>query len=174
MRDPFRGSRAAPHSDRPVSSASAQLFVFAQMELPWQLGPPDGRYLLRDCVDPDAPPAHVIVFATLGAPERFDGRDPALSARAREEASAGRRVLGFGRFRTSLATDHSQPSFPNDAEPLGLVVLAERLRPNAAETVAFFTSQNVELKVLSGDAPATVGAMDGDIIAVIIATHMPR
>jgi magnesium-transporting ATPase (P-type) len=45
---------------------------------------------------------------------------------------------------------------------LGLVVLAERLRANAAETVAFFTSQGVELKVLSGDAPATVGAIAHD------------
>jgi hypothetical protein len=52
-----------------VSSVSTQLFAFAQMELPWQLGPPDGRYLLRDSTDPDAPPAHVLVFATLGAPE---------------------------------------------------------------------------------------------------------
>jgi cation-transporting ATPase E len=98
----------------------------------------------------------------LGAPERFDGVDPALSARAREEAAAGRRVLEVGRFDSPLATDRSEPRFPNDAEPLGLVVLAERLRPNTAETVAFFTSQNVQLKVLSGDAPATVGAIARD------------
>jgi magnesium-transporting ATPase (P-type) len=45
---------------------------------------------------------------------------------------------------------------------LGLVILAERLRPNAPQTVAFFTSQGVDLKVLSGDAPATVGAIARD------------
>ena len=45
---------------------------------------------------------------------------------------------------------------------LGLVVLAERLRPNAAETVAFFAAEDVELKVLSGDAPATAGAIARD------------
>jgi len=39
--------------------------------LPWSLGPPDGRYLLRAPGDPpDAEPAHVLVLATLGAPER--------------------------------------------------------------------------------------------------------
>jgi hypothetical protein len=39
--------------------------------LPWALGPPDGRYLLRRDGDPsDAKPAHVLVLATLGAPER--------------------------------------------------------------------------------------------------------
>ena len=71
-------------------------------------------------------------------------------------------MLEVGRFDSPLATDHSEPGFPTDAKPLGLVVLAERLRPNAAETVAFFTSQNVELKVLSGDAPPTVGAIARD------------
>jgi magnesium-transporting ATPase (P-type) len=41
-------------------------------------------------------------------------------------------------------------------------VLAERLRPNAAATVAFFAEQQVALKVLSGDAPATAGAIAHD------------
>lgn len=49
------------------------------------LGPPDGRYLLRDPDDrPDAPPSHVLVIATLGAPERHR-----LSPR-RERAKAER------------------------------------------------------------------------------------
>jgi magnesium-transporting ATPase (P-type) len=47
-------------------------------------------------------------------------------------------------------------------QALGLVLLAERLRPNAADTVAFFTAQDVQLKVLSGDAPVTVGAIARD------------
>ena len=51
-------------------SASSPLFDFVQVELPWQLGPPDGRYLMRPQDDPDGPPSHVIVLTTLGAPER--------------------------------------------------------------------------------------------------------
>ncbi|HXO09987.1 MAG TPA: hypothetical protein VN880_18235 [Solirubrobacteraceae bacterium] len=51
-------------------SAPSPLFRFVQLELPWQLGPPDGRYLLRPPDDPQAPATHVVVFATLGAPER--------------------------------------------------------------------------------------------------------
>jgi hypothetical protein len=42
-----------------------QLFLFIQMEFPWALGPPDGRYLLRGRVG--AEPEHVIVLGTLGA-----------------------------------------------------------------------------------------------------------
>ena len=98
----------------------------------------------------------------LGAPERFANADSALGARAREEARAGRRVLALGRSESLLPAADSDPQFPNDVQALGLVVLAERLRANAAETVAFFTAQGVELKVLSGDAPATVGAIAHD------------
>jgi magnesium-transporting ATPase (P-type) len=97
----------------------------------------------------------------LGAPERFAQVDAALVERAGDEASAGRRVLALGRFVTPLPAD-SDPPFPEDVQALGLVVLAEQLRPNAADTVAFFTAQGVELKVLSGDAPATVGAIARD------------
>lgn len=52
-------------------SASPRLFRFSQVEIPWALGPPDGRYLLRSAgAACDAPPAHVLVLATLGVPER--------------------------------------------------------------------------------------------------------
>jgi magnesium-transporting ATPase (P-type) len=98
----------------------------------------------------------------LGAPERFTNADPSLKARAREEASAGRRVLALGRSEAPLPADGFDPPFPDDVQPSGLVVLAERLRPNAAATVAFFADQDVLLKVLSGDAPATAGAIARD------------
>jgi hypothetical protein len=51
-------------------SASPSLFRFVQVELPWALGPPDGRYLVRAEDEAEGPPTHVLVFATLGAPER--------------------------------------------------------------------------------------------------------
>ena len=34
------------------------LFRFAQVEVPWQLGPEDGRYVLRPDGEPDAPVSH--------------------------------------------------------------------------------------------------------------------
>jgi cation-transporting ATPase E len=98
----------------------------------------------------------------LGAPERFSAADPELVERARGEAGAGRRVLAVGRFETPLQAAASELRFPDDVRALGLVVLAERLRPNAADTVAFFAAQDIELKVLSGDAPATAGAIARD------------
>jgi P-type E1-E2 ATPase len=98
----------------------------------------------------------------LGAPERFAAVDPVLAERAQREAGSGRRVLALGRSGAPLHSGGSEPAFPDEVRALGLVVLAENLRPNAAETVAFFVAQEVELKVLSGDAPATVGAIARD------------
>jgi hypothetical protein len=50
----------------------ARLFTFVQMELPWELGPADGRYLLRKpTAAPDArEPQHVVVLSTIGATRR--------------------------------------------------------------------------------------------------------
>jgi cation-transporting P-type ATPase E len=98
----------------------------------------------------------------LGAPERFSAAEPSLAAQAREQARAGRRVLALGRSERPLPAGGLDTPFPDDVQPLGLVVLAERLRPNAAATVAFFAEQEVALKVLSGDAPATAGAIARD------------
>ncbi|HZO34679.1 MAG TPA: HAD-IC family P-type ATPase, partial [Gaiellaceae bacterium] len=44
----------------------------------------------------------------------------------------------------------------------GLVVLAERLRPDARSTVEWFKTQGVRLKVLSGDRPETVASIARD------------
>jgi cation-transporting P-type ATPase E len=95
----------------------------------------------------------------LGAPELLVVGD--LAARAADEARAGRRVLALARTSAPFAAGDDAP--PPRLEPLGLVVLAERLREHARETVAFFHSQGVQLKVLSGDRPETVGAIAADV-----------
>ncbi len=100
----------------------------------------------------------------LGAPEHFP-LGP-LAARASEEQEQGRRVVAFGSSRSSLAgvdvDARPDQGPPSDLSLLGLVVLGERLRPDARETVGYFLSQGVELKVISGDAPATVAAVAAD------------
>jgi cation-transporting P-type ATPase E len=98
----------------------------------------------------------------LGAPERITEPDSPLGRRAREEAGAGRRVLALGVCPSPLPVADADPELPGDVRPTGLVVLAERLRANAGETVGFLAAEGVQLKVLSGDAPATVGAIARD------------
>jgi hypothetical protein len=70
------------------------LFIFIQMEFPWALGPPDGRYLLRPGAGSE--PERVVVLATLGA-ERLAPGVAAPSARrhaARLLSRSRRRGLG--------------------------------------------------------------------------------
>ena len=45
-----------------------RLFRFVQLEVPWPLGPPDGRYVVRRHAGEQ--PDHVLVIGTLGAPRR--------------------------------------------------------------------------------------------------------
>jgi hypothetical protein len=58
-----------------------RLFVFIQLEFPWDLGPPDGRYLLRGRPDDEA--EHVVVINTLGAARTGGRRRPAGAGRHR-------------------------------------------------------------------------------------------
>jgi hypothetical protein len=48
------------------------LFLFVQLEFPWELGPPDGRYLIRASAGGD--PERVVVLETLGARVRASWR----------------------------------------------------------------------------------------------------
>ncbi len=71
-----------------------RLFLFLQLEFPWELGPPDGRYLLRtrEAAGPEAEtgePEHVVVLGTLGAPRRASA---ALGAIALPGAGSRRRA----------------------------------------------------------------------------------
>jgi cation-transporting ATPase E len=82
-----------------------------------------------------------------------------LARRAAQEASAGRRVVAFARAPALPAEVTLDAAPPAGAVLLGLVVIGEKLRREARETVQFFREQGIELKVLSGDHPDTVAAI---------------
>ena len=48
---------------------------------------------------------------------------------------------------------------PEDLEPVGILLLTDVIREEAPDTLKFFDSQEVDLKVISGDDPATVAAI---------------
>jgi cation-transporting ATPase E len=96
----------------------------------------------------------------LGAPERF--RLGPLEQRAGELAADGRRVLALARGRAA-PTPSLDGLPPPGLELLGLVVLGERLRPNVEHTIEFLLAQDVQVKVLSGDSPATAAAIARDV-----------
>jgi cation-transporting ATPase E len=93
----------------------------------------------------------------IGAPEMIlpDGSGGSARQRADELAAEGRRVLLLVRSDQPLDDE----ALPADIEPAALVLLEEKIRPDAADTLRYFADQGVALKVISGDNPRTVGAV---------------
>ncbi len=96
----------------------------------------------------------------LGAPDRLPMASLLHIAERRQ--AEGRRVLALARSERPLPARAGDLP-PGGLEPLGLVVLAEQLRPGARETVAFLQQEGIEVKVLSGDAVQTAAAIASDV-----------
>jgi magnesium-transporting ATPase (P-type) len=83
---------------------------------------------------------------------------PGLARTLEQETAAGRRVVAFGEASEPLPANPSEGTAPR-LSPIALVVLEETLRPDAAATVATMREEEVDLKLISGDARATVTAV---------------
>lgn len=91
----------------------------------------------------------------LGAPEILLPAGDPIRDQADDLAADGARVLLLGE---SPVPPDAENGF-TDVRPAALVSIDQRLRPDAAETVAYFLEQGVAVKVISGDNPVTVGAI---------------
>lgn len=101
----------------------------------------------------------------LGAPEIVlagstgsGSTDNAALERVKALAGTGKRVLVLA--HSNQALDQSEnPTLPKDLTAALLVVLAEQVRPDAAQTLDYFKRQGVAVRVISGDNPVTVAAI---------------
>lgn len=95
----------------------------------------------------------------IGAPDVL--LDPASpeAERAEQIGAQGLRVLLLGSSDRSV----DSPDAPGRVTPQALVVLEQRVRPDARETLDYFASQNVSVKVISGDNAVSVGAVAGSL-----------
>ncbi|PJI85696.1 HAD-IC family P-type ATPase [Luteimicrobium subarcticum] len=102
----------------------------------------------------------------FGAPEiLLAGRDDApatdVLASVRDAAADGSRVVLLAAAPAGLpATD---APLPGDLDPLVVCVLGEHVRPDAAQTLAYFHAQGVRTVVISGDNPTTVAAIAASV-----------
>jgi len=99
----------------------------------------------------------------IGAPEMVlaaDGDYDSVRTRANDLAATGCRTLVLA-TTTSVAwmADVAGPVLPDGLEPVALVTFEEKIRPDAADTLRYFTEQGVGLRVISGDNPQTVVAI---------------
>ncbi len=93
----------------------------------------------------------------IGAPDVLLEPASAAAEEAEQIGSLGLRVLLLG--SSGLSVDH--PDAPGTVTPAALVVLEQRIRPDARDTLDYFASQNVSIKVISGDNAVSVGAVAG-------------
>ncbi|MFE9098760.1 HAD-IC family P-type ATPase [Streptomyces sp. NPDC007264] len=91
----------------------------------------------------------------LGAPDVLLGADDPALAETERLNEQGLRVLLLARATRDL----DDARVGDGARPTALVVLEQRLRPDAADTLRYFAEQNVQAKVISGDNAVSVGAV---------------
>ncbi|CRZ18686.1 cation-translocating P-type ATPase [Mycolicibacterium neworleansense] len=95
----------------------------------------------------------------IGAPDVLLDSGSPVAEQAEQIGAQGLRVLLVG--SSDLAVDH--PRAPGTVTPVALVVLEQRIRPDAGDTLDYFASQHVSVKVISGDNAVSVGAVAGKL-----------
>ena len=78
-----------------------------------------------------------------------------LTEKCQAYAEEGLRVLVLAHSSQNV----EGTELPEGLEPLALMLLTDVIREEAPDTLAFFDSQEVDLKVISGDDPVTVAAI---------------
>lgn len=95
----------------------------------------------------------------IGAPDVLLDPGSEVAEHAERIGAQGLRVLLLG--SSSLPVD--DPHAPGVVTPAALVVLEQRIRPDARATLDYFASQQVSVKVISGDNAVSVGAVAGSL-----------
>jgi cation-transporting P-type ATPase E len=95
----------------------------------------------------------------IGAPDVLLDAASAAAEQAERIGALGLRVLLLG--AGEVAVDH--PDAPGQVTPVALVVLEQKVRPDARETMDYFAAQDVSVKVISGDNAVSVGAVAGTL-----------
>lgn len=88
----------------------------------------------------------------IGAPERLCKDNPPKEVQ--ESQSKGKRVLLAGITNGQVQKDKPLP----DIEILAVIIIIDPVRDHAAETIAYFQSEGVAVKIISGDNPLTVSS----------------
>lgn len=91
----------------------------------------------------------------IGAPDVLLDPRSAAAGQAERFGAQGLRVLLL--CSADVAVD--EPDAPGAVQPVALVVLEQKVRPDARETLDYFAAQDVSVKVISGDNAVSVAAV---------------
>ena len=95
----------------------------------------------------------------IGAPDVLLDPVSPVAEQAERIGARGLRVLLLGSSDGSVDAADA----PGRVMPVALVILEQRVRPDARETLDYFASQQVSVKVISGDNAVSVGAVAGSL-----------
>lgn len=95
----------------------------------------------------------------LGAPDVLLDASSDIARRAEETGSRGLRVLLLASSDRSVDDGEA----PGVVTPRALVILEQKVREDARDTLEYFASQHVQVKVISGDNAVSVGAVAGSL-----------
>jgi cation-transporting ATPase E len=95
----------------------------------------------------------------IGAPDVLLEAGSTVAAHAEEIGARGLRVLLLAAGDTRVDSTEA----PGRVTPVALVVLEQRIRADARDTLDYFASQRVSVKVISGDNAVSVGAVAGSL-----------
>ncbi|SQD96212.1 putative cation-transporting ATPase E [Parafrankia sp. Ea1.12] len=111
---------------------------------------------ITDPADPTGPAATWL----LGAPDVLLPESHPALAEADRFGEQGLRVLLLATYGATLAGAVADPAeVPGLTTPVALVVIAQRLRADASDTLRYFAEQGVAAKIISGDNALSVGAV---------------
>ncbi|GKX67050.1 cation-translocating P-type ATPase [Inconstantimicrobium mannanitabidum] len=111
----------------------------------------------------------------LGAPEiLYKEKYNEIKEQVFEEAERGRRVLLLAKSPRGLSE-----IVPADLEKAALIIIEDIIRPEAPDTLKFFDTQGVDIKIISGDNPVTVAAVAKragvkNADKYVVATDLPK
>ncbi len=90
----------------------------------------------------------------MGAPEFVlpDCKDEKLNNMVEQYSKDGYRVLLLAHTNSAISKDH----VPIERTAVALLILEDRIRDDAVETIKWFKNNHVKIKIISGDNPLTV------------------
>ncbi|MCF0117681.1 MAG: HAD-IC family P-type ATPase, partial [Bacilli bacterium] len=96
----------------------------------------------------------------LGAPDYiYKGKDKKIKDTLNMYINSGHRVLMLAHSDLPIA----KQVIPSTLEPVAIIVLVDHIRDDAIDTIRWFQENDVQIRIISGDNPASVSAIANSV-----------